>query len=93
MGNSLTVLDISMNYLEEIPFHSFKNLKALEWLNLGNNLLNSVEGEWFSVSESIRQLSLSGNSINRLPHNLFSKFGRLMWLGEFLSKILVTGAK
>lgn len=35
MGNSLTVLDISMNYFVEIPLNSFKNLKALEWLNLG----------------------------------------------------------
>lgn len=82
MGNSLTVLDISMNYLDEIPFHSLKYLKSLEWLNLGSNLLNSVAGEWYSVSDSIRQLSLSGNSIDSLPHKLFSSFGRLVWLGK-----------
>lgn len=48
-----------------------------------SNLLNSLEGEWFSVSESIRQLSLSGNSIDTLPHKMFSSFGRLVWLGEY----------
>lgn len=34
MGNSLTVLDLSANLLDEIPFASFKTLKLLEWLNL-----------------------------------------------------------
>lgn len=34
MGNSLTVLDLSMNFLDEIPLAAFKNLKVLEWLNL-----------------------------------------------------------
>lgn len=34
MGNSLTVMDMSVNYLDEIPFPAFKSLKVLEWLNL-----------------------------------------------------------
>lgn len=34
MGNSLTVLDLSVNLLDEIPFVAFKALKVLEWLNL-----------------------------------------------------------
>lgn len=35
MANSLTVLDLSANFLDEIPFTAFKTLKVLEWLNLG----------------------------------------------------------
>lgn len=41
MGNSLTVLDISMNFLDEIPLMAFKNLKVLEWLNLNKYLQKS----------------------------------------------------
>ncbi|ODM93457.1 Leucine-rich repeat-containing G-protein coupled receptor 5 [Orchesella cincta] len=80
MGNSLTVLDLSANFLDEIPFTAFKALKILEWLNLSNNLLHSISGDWFSVSESIRQLSLAGNSIDSLPFKLLPAFSRLVWL-------------
>lgn len=34
MGDSLTVLDLSANFLDEIPLTAFKALKILEWLNL-----------------------------------------------------------
>lgn len=39
-----------------------------------------MAGDWFSVAESIRQLSLAGNSIDAIPFKLFSSFGRLVWL-------------
>ena len=34
MSNSLTMLDLSGNFLDEIPFAAFKTLKLVEWLNL-----------------------------------------------------------
>lgn len=34
MSNTLTILDLSGNFLDEIPFPAFKSLKVLEWLNL-----------------------------------------------------------
>jgi hypothetical protein len=34
MSSSLTMLDLSANFLDEVPLNAFKTLKALEWLNL-----------------------------------------------------------
>src|SRR6185503_15225538 len=45
-----------------------------------SNLLHSLTGDWFSVKESLRQLSMSGNSLDLIPNKLFSAFGRLVWL-------------
>ncbi|CAG7730685.1 unnamed protein product [Allacma fusca] len=80
MSNSLSMLDLSGNFLDEIPFAAFKTLKLLEWLNLSNNLVNSVSGDWFSVPISLRKLMLSANSIDALPNKLLGSFQRLHWL-------------
>jgi len=45
-----------------------------------SNLVSSIDGEWFSLSLSLRQLSLAGNSVDVLPKRLFPAFTRLVWL-------------
>nr|XP_033332768.1 PH domain leucine-rich repeat-containing protein phosphatase 2-like [Megalopta genalis] len=66
---SLKVLDLSENYLKEVPENLFVNAKRLDILSLSNNLITTVPD--IKGLSFLTKLSLSHNSVNRVE-NLIS---------------------
>lgn len=69
--NSLKTLDLSKNHMIRLDTHTFKHLKRLNRLNLGNNHL-SLNEENFKFLKNLRYLDLSKNHIQYLPSNLLA---------------------
>ncbi|KAL3848107.1 hypothetical protein ACJMK2_018986 [Sinanodonta woodiana] len=73
----LETLDVSNNLCSNVSDRFFENMKSLESLSLGDNLLGLVlmkdsEGRIFGNLSNLRTLDLSNNQITSLPVRLFS---------------------
>ncbi|XP_034938506.1 protein artichoke [Chelonus insularis] len=59
----LKFLDVSYNYLEEIPYGSLRGHLTLERLHLDHNHLSYIQRETFSGMPALRELRLKNNSL------------------------------
>ncbi|KAL3870093.1 hypothetical protein ACJMK2_042706, partial [Sinanodonta woodiana] len=62
---SLEELDLSYNYLTEVP-HALSNIRTLRVLNLQNNDLMSIHSNAFSSLRCLEELDLSGNLLGQI---------------------------
>ncbi|KAG7209858.1 hypothetical protein KM043_011460 [Ampulex compressa] len=79
VADSLRSLDLSYNSLEDIPFKAFRDLRKLNWLNMHNNHLTSLDGDWGHVKQTLTNGFFGDNSITEIPE-MFSTFEALVWL-------------
>ncbi|KAJ9594368.1 hypothetical protein L9F63_014210 [Diploptera punctata] len=75
--NSLTILDISYNYIEEINNEVFDNTNDLQVLNLSNNNISAVNTYTFISLRSLASLDLSCNNIGKIDDNSFVEMNSL----------------
>ncbi|XP_049313186.1 protein artichoke [Bactrocera dorsalis] len=65
---SLKFLDMSNNYLTDIPFGALRGHGTLEQLHLNNNLLRTLEHDALMAMPALRELRMRNNSLtNELP--------------------------
>uniref|UniRef100_A0A0A1XQJ5 Chaoptin n=1 Tax=Zeugodacus cucurbitae TaxID=28588 RepID=A0A0A1XQJ5_ZEUCU len=65
---SLKFLDMSNNYLTDIPFGALRGHGTLEQLHLNNNLLRTLERDALMAMPALRELRMRNNSLsNELP--------------------------
>ena len=78
----LNVLDLSFNYLNDLPFRYLTLVKFdnLHSLNISNNFLKSLNESEFSNLPNLKHLQLSSNQISFLHSLTFSKLNGLKYL-------------
>lgn len=68
---AVTILNISHNFLDEIPPFTFADGKVLEILDISYNILEKIDGKIFSGLVSLKTLDLSNNNITTIEKNAF----------------------
>ncbi|XP_049699581.2 protein artichoke [Helicoverpa armigera] len=65
MVSTLASLDLGFNEFTEVPLHSLRDLKVLNWLNLQNNYISDLGPHlnWGFLADSLSSLSLSNNQL------------------------------
>ncbi|XP_073400249.1 leucine-rich repeat and transmembrane domain-containing protein 2 isoform X1 [Dendrobates tinctorius] len=77
---SLHRLDLSNNYLDQLPPQVFGDLVNLTEIRLRNNSIRSLERELLQGLQQLRRLDLSLNFLSLLPSGLFDDLPTLHWL-------------
>ncbi|XP_044729507.1 protein artichoke [Chrysoperla carnea] len=62
----LIFLDMSYNFLQDIPFGALRGHPTLERLHLNHNKIQMVEREAFTAMPALRELRLKNNSLSNL---------------------------
>nr|QGA72533.1 leucine-rich repeat-containing G-protein coupled receptor 5-like protein [Rhynchophorus ferrugineus] len=65
------ILDLSMNYIKNIPAKSFLNYHSLELLNMSMNAITSIDSAAFDGLNLIKSIDLSFNKLMILDEKLF----------------------
>ncbi|XP_066933586.1 peroxidasin-like [Clytia hemisphaerica] len=71
------VLDLRYNKIKELKREDFKNLKNLENLFLGNNLISSIESDTFADLKKLRHLYLFSNRLRLIDGKTFTGLSSL----------------
>ncbi|XP_013775323.1 leucine-rich repeat neuronal protein 1-like [Limulus polyphemus] len=74
---SLELLNISYNQLNELPHSLFNKLKSLKLLDLSNNKILEIDLHSFSKLYSLEILDLSVNNLYQVQHDWFSDLKNL----------------
>ncbi|XP_036326494.1 protein artichoke-like [Rhagoletis pomonella] len=70
---SLKFLDMSNNYLTDVPFGALRGHGTLEQLHLNNNLLRTIERDALMAMPALRELRMRNNSLSsELPMPLWN---------------------
>ncbi|XP_075066848.1 leucine-rich repeat and transmembrane domain-containing protein 2 isoform X2 [Mixophyes fleayi] len=77
---SLHRLDLSNNFLDQLPSQLFGELGNLTEIRLRNNSIRSLERELLQGLLQLRRLDLSLNFLSLLPPGLFDDLPLLHWL-------------
>lgn len=83
---TLIVLDLSYNYITEIPGDVFSQLPNLEEVYLSGNALNTLPNDDFDNASQLRVLHLAANNLHALPPEL-SKASKLEVLDVSANKL------
>nr|XP_023689026.1 toll-like receptor 13 [Paramormyrops kingsleyae]XP_023689027.1 toll-like receptor 13 [Paramormyrops kingsleyae] len=75
-----TVLNVSHNYLQDIPESSFSQLRQLKTLRMDSNNLQNISDNAFSGLGHLETLNLSSNNIAHLSSAAFADLVNLTWL-------------
>ena len=59
----LRYLDLSYNFIEEVPFGAFRGHPTLERLHLDHNRIQHIQREAFTAMPALRELRLRNNSL------------------------------
>ncbi|XP_056435015.1 leucine-rich repeat and transmembrane domain-containing protein 2 [Gadus chalcogrammus] len=78
--SSLEVLDLSNNYLDNLPAGLFRDMTNLTRLALHNNSLTSLDKELFQGLGGLQRLDLSLNGLSSVPLGLLDETQGLRWL-------------
>ncbi|XP_056157942.1 leucine-rich repeat and transmembrane domain-containing protein 2-like, partial [Lampris incognitus] len=78
--SSLEVLDLSNNYLDNLPAGLFRDMSNLTRLTLHNNSLTSLDRDLFQGLGGLQSLDLSLNGISSVPLGLLDELQSLRWL-------------
>ncbi|XP_072915379.1 leucine-rich repeat and transmembrane domain-containing protein 2 isoform X1 [Hemitrygon akajei] len=77
---TLEKLDLSNNYLDQLPSDAFDYIRNLIDLNLRNNSIRSLDKNIFYKTTSLQRLDLSVNGLSQIPLLLFDEMQNLTWL-------------
>ncbi|XP_038637351.1 leucine-rich repeat and transmembrane domain-containing protein 2 isoform X2 [Scyliorhinus canicula] len=77
---TLEKLDLSNNYLDQLPSNVFDYIRNLTDLNLRNNSIRSLDKSIFYKTTNLQRLDLSVNGISQIPLLLFDEMQNLTWL-------------
>ncbi|XP_044730264.1 protein artichoke-like [Chrysoperla carnea] len=72
MGNTLQILKLGGNKIEELKLGIFDDLENVNLLELNKNLIKTIDGELFKDMLSLEKLDLSGNMLASIPNELFN---------------------
>ncbi|KAE8613491.1 hypothetical protein XENTR_v10007746 [Xenopus tropicalis] len=78
--SSLHRLDISNNFLDQLPSQLLSDLGNLTELRLRNNSIRSLDRDILQGLSLLRRLDLSLNGLSQLPSGLFDGLSMLHWL-------------
>lgn len=79
-ASSLERLDLSNNYLDNLPAALFRDLTNLSELVLRNNSLTALDRDLFQGLTQLRRLDLSLNGLSAVPMGLLDDMSGLTWL-------------
>ncbi|XP_067856090.1 leucine-rich repeat and transmembrane domain-containing protein 2 [Heptranchias perlo] len=77
---TLEKLDLSSNYLDQLPSNVFDYISSLTDLNLRNNSIRSLDKNIFYKTTNLQRLDLSANGLSQIPLLLFDEMQNLTWL-------------
>ncbi|XP_073836165.1 uncharacterized protein [Musca autumnalis] len=80
MANSLTILLLSYNNLQEIKPSTFKMAENLAFLFLDSNQISQLHKDSFQDMKKLFMLDLHDNQLTTLPKQIFSSLGALQEL-------------
>jgi len=75
-GISMNTLDLSYNRIDSLKANSFVGLNCV-YLNLGNNLISTIDSYAFEGIVSLSSIATSHNVMKRLPSKCFSGLSML----------------
>lgn len=78
--SSLEELDLSNNYLDNLPGGLFRDMSNLTRLTLHNNSLTTTDRELFQGLGGLQTLDLSLNGLSSVPLGLLDEMQSLRWL-------------
>ncbi|VDO58671.1 unnamed protein product, partial [Onchocerca flexuosa] len=78
--NLITTIDLSANFLKEIPIFGQNNLINLKYLNMSSNKIKRIEPNSFRQLISLLELDLAKNEFSTLPALAFDGLFRLQQL-------------
>ncbi|CAL1569044.1 unnamed protein product [Knipowitschia caucasica] len=78
--SSLEELDLSNNYLDNLPGGLFQDMSNLTRLTLHNNSLTAMDRELFQGLGGLQSLDLSLNGLSSVPLGLLDELQSLRWL-------------
>ncbi|XP_055009265.1 leucine-rich repeat and transmembrane domain-containing protein 2 [Boleophthalmus pectinirostris] len=78
--SSLEELDLSNNYLDNLPGGLFRDMSNLTRLTLHNNSLTGMDRELFQGLGGLQSLDLSLNGLSTVPLGLLDELQSLRWL-------------
>ncbi|TKS90858.1 Leucine-rich repeat and transmembrane domain-containing protein 2 [Collichthys lucidus] len=78
--SSLEELDLSNNYLDNLPGGLFRDMSNLTRLTLHNNSLTVMDRELFQGLGGLQRLDLSLNGLSSVPLGLLDELQSLSWL-------------
>ncbi|KAF7652624.1 hypothetical protein LDENG_00094110 [Lucifuga dentata] len=78
--SSLEMLDLSNNYLDNLPPGLFRDMSNLTTLTLHNNSLTVMDRDLFQGLGGLQSLDLSLNGLSSVPLELLDELQSLRWL-------------
>lgn len=88
ISDTLKALNLSHNYLKDIPNKLFKINAALEILDLSENQISNIEATAFKMLPNLKWLYLQNNKINRLEPDTLAYNVNIQYL-DLSSNILI----
>ena len=90
---TLEQLDLSNNFLSQIPVTALKVLERVRELRLSANLIQTLEGSALKGLKYLELLDLSRNRINDIPSGFFSQLTRLTHLNLAVNQLRTVNIK
>ncbi|XP_070610962.1 leucine-rich repeat and transmembrane domain-containing protein 2 [Erythrolamprus reginae] len=78
--SALQRLDLSNNFLDQLPENVFRDLVNLTELQLRNNSIRSLDKDLLQNTNLLHQLDLSINGLAQIPSGIFDDLPSLRWL-------------
>lgn len=87
--SSLVTLDLSHNYITDLPSGQFGGLDSITHIDLSGNFISSLTVDAFASNSGLKQLMLVDNDIWRIDPSIFTQLPQLEY-GLFLSNNRIT---
>lgn len=78
--SDLQTLDLSNNFLDQLPQNVFRDLVNLTELQLRNNSIRNLDKDLLQNMALLQRLDLSVNGLAQIPSGIFDDLASLRWL-------------